>query len=359
MKRAMAVFFIVTMTAGLFGCKGKDNSGGRITPESVYNVRVWKAVKEDVPQAIAAVGTLEPEEEVEVSAEVSARLTRVFRDEGAMVGSGERLALLDEETFRLKVSRANADLERALSDLDFAFKDLERKEALFREGIVSKENHEESVMRKKAASAMAESAKAALSLAERDLENSRVKAPFSGVLSEKYVSTGGYVREGEKLFKLMNINPVKVSAGIPERYLGAVSAGQTVSLRVAPVIGEFMGRIYFISPHIDDATRTFEIKARIKNPDGVLRPGFFADVTITTGMKKGIFLVPENGVVTRDDKRFVFVVKDGAVEERAVVIGERAMGKIEVIKGVEEGETVVKDGAHNLKDGSKVNVVTD
>ncbi|MEE9613841.1 MAG: efflux RND transporter periplasmic adaptor subunit [Thermodesulfobacteriota bacterium] len=362
MKKKVVLLCILSAVF-LYACGGEDGGkggkGGNAARQAPPpNVRVWTAAAEDVVQRVEAVGTIEPEEEVVVSAEVAARVTRIFRDEGERVKRGGPLAVLDEKKFSLGVAKTGADLRKAGAELDYAEKDLKRKEELAGEGMVTREAYDEALAARDAHSAEVESFEAALELAKRELRDSRVTSPLTGFISERYVSRGSYVKDGDELFSVIDIDPVKVSASIPERYLGEVRTGQQVRVRVesAPD-GEFTGTIYFISPSLDEDTRTFKVKARIPNPYGLLKPGLFADVRIVTGMKAGIFLVPESGVITRGGKSVLFVVSDGAASRRELRVGKRHGGKVEVLDGIGEGEKVVVDGAHGLTDGAKVNVV--
>ncbi len=361
MKR-LSLFCLIFLAAVLFqGCKGEEKPGVKghgVRAAAVFNVRAWRASRQDLPKTIRAVGTLEPEQDVIVSSEVTARLTRLLHDEGDRVRKGESLALLDNEKFSLRVSKTEADLKRARAALHYAEKDLERKRELLDEGMVTQEAYDQALSRRDSAMADVESMEAALRLAQRDLMESNVKAPFSGHLAERFVSVGSYVGEGERLFRLIDIGHLKVSASIPERHLPEVRIGQKVLVTTSTGDdGEFSGAIYFISPHVDEKTRSFEIKARIGNPGEVLKPGLFVDVTVVTGMRKGVFLVPESGVLSRDGRNVVFVVSDNTAHMREVTVLDRADGMVVVGEGLGEGELVVVDGAYDLQEGSKVRVV--
>ena len=374
-SRPWVLILALGFSAALFGCGGEETGGKKGAPgahgahqaRSAQAVRVWSAESGDVPIIINAVGTLEPEEDVFVSSEVEAKVTRIFLDEGDRVSRGETLALLDEEKFNLQVRKAEADLRKARADHDFAEKNLQRKQELIKDGMVTQSDFDESLARRNSAEAYVESMEAALALARDSLERSRVKAPFSAYISERFASAGSYVKKGERLFRLIDIDPVKVSAFISEKYLNVVRKGQVVSLKVstgAPPGSDtdraetgFRGIVYFVSPSIDESSRSFEIKARIKNPEGRLKPGLFADISIETGMRKGVFLVPESAVIARGEKSVLFVVTGDIVEERVVTPGERMQGKIILAEGIEDGEAVVLEGAHALEDGAVVKVV--
>lgn len=373
-SRSWVLILALGFSAALFGCKGEESGGGKGAPgahgahqaRSAQAVRVWSAESHDVPIVITAVGTLEPDEDVLVSSEVEARVTRIYHDEGDMVSKGEVLALLDEEKFNLQVRKAEADLRKAMADHEFAEKNLQRKQELVKEGVVAQSDFDESLSKRNSAEAYAESMEAALALARDTLERSRVKAPFSSYIAERFASVGSYIKKGEKLFRLIDTDPVKVSAYISERYLNEVRKGQVVSLRVSTRASGsgtdgaetgFRGIVYFVSPSIDESSRSFEVKARIKNPEGRLKPGLFADISIETGVRKGVFLVPESAVIARGEESILFVVTGDIVHERVVTPGERMQGSIILAEGIEVGEAVVLEGAHSLKDGAVVKVV--
>ncbi|VAV83605.1 hypothetical protein MNBD_DELTA01-2116 [hydrothermal vent metagenome] len=363
MKKILLVALIVfTLSLG-YGCKGETSKkaapSGQGAARAAFKVRTVKVESVDLPLSIIAVGTLEPNEEVMVSAEVSAKLTGLFVDEGDEVEDGQSLVVLDEEKFVLERDKAGAELDKARAELEFAKKDLTRKSGLLREGMVSREDYDAALSKRDSLTSAVASAKAELLLKARELADSRVSAPFGGSISKRYVSVGSYVREGDRLFRLIDIDLVKVSATIPERFLGRLRIGQEVSLTVAStgLNKIYSGVIYFISPEVDPKNRSFEIKARIENPKKELRPGLFAEVTIVTGIKKGVFLVPEGGVLTRSEKTIVFVEAGGKVEIRVVDVLERRGAMAVITRGLKNGEAVVIEGAYDLDEGASVRVV--
>ncbi len=384
MKKILLAVLIVNGLAFGYGCKGekeKDTAAVSSQPKQAgqsskastddkgdgktqvagagFKVRTVEVKSVDLPLSIIAVGTLEPNEEVMVSAEVSAKLTGLFVDEGDEVVQGQALVVLDEEKFVLERDRAGAELDQRAAELAFAEKDLVRKSGLLREGMVSQEDYDSALSKRDSLISALAAAKAELLLKARELADSRVGAPFSGSISRRYVSIGSYVKEGDRLFRLIDIDSLKVSATIPERFLGRLRPGQEVTLTVATT-GEdknYSGLIYFISPEVDPKNRSFEIKARIKNQKKELRTGLFAEVAIVTGIKKGLFLVPEGGVLTRNDETIVFVEGGGKVEMRTVELLERRGAMAVISSGLKTGERVVTEGAYDLDDGASVRVV--
>ncbi len=361
MRRHIILYIAILLGTGIVtpGCSDSgDERDGVAESKDIHTVRVWKAHKRDILQQIDAVGTIEPEEEVDISAEVSARVVEILKDEGMAVSKGEVVVVLDSERFRLEMEKIKADLKKAETELTVAEKDLRRKEILFGEGMIPEEAYEDALTRRDVAKATKESISALLAVARRDMEDSLVRAPFDGYISRRYISTGSYVKKGERLVKLLDIDPVKATCEIPEVYLARIREGDTVTLTADALPGRrFSGRVYMISPEVDPVDRTFVVKARIDNAEGLLKPGLSVHLEIVTGTRRDVFVVPEKGVLSEDGRYWVFVVSEQTARKRQVAVGERVDGGVVVTDGIREGEMVVVDGIYNLRDGQKVRVV--
>ena len=224
-------------------------------------------------------------------------------------------------------------------------------EELLSEEMVSEGKYDDSKF-------LRDTARAKMNLAKKDYENSLVKSPLKGFVSERYVSRGTFARVGEKLFKVVDIRTLKVRVPVPDTYISELEKGLEARVRVSGFNDrDFTGVVYYISPTVNETTRAIEVKARIDNKDLSLKPGLFADVDIVTGVKEGVFVVPENAVVVSEDGAFVFVVVEEKSVKKEVHIVERRDGKVIVGKGIDAEDVVVIDGAHGLKDGSKVQVL--
>lgn len=365
-------FFAVLMVLVLLGgCKGEGDDkpkggaahGGGAMGARASNVRTWTAVSGDVPITIKAVGTLEAEEEVIVSAEVAGMVTDILKDEGASVKTGTVLSIIDRDKFRLDLATQNAEFEKATANLDFSEKDLARKTKLLTENMISQRDLDSAELKKRSDSATLESAVAGVALAEKKLKSSSVSAPFGGQIAERFVSKGSYVKVGAELFRLIDTKSVKVSAEVSESHISDIKVGQKVRIKLSSITKEYEGQIYYVSPDLDEGKRVFEIKVRVKNKDGLLKPGLFADIEVVTDVKKGVFAVPEKAVIVGESGGTLYVVKDGVAQERYLPVVERNGATILVgsdISGsniIDEGEEVVVEGANKLKDGSKVKVV--
>ncbi|MGK2942080.1 MAG: efflux RND transporter periplasmic adaptor subunit, partial [Immundisolibacter sp.] len=187
------------------------------------------------------------------------------------------------------------------------------------------------------------------------LDKTLLRAPFDGVAGLRQVSPGAYVQPGQDLVNLEDLDPLKIEFRVPERHAGAMTVGRALTLRVDAVSGrEFRGEIYAIDPRLDAATRTFALRGRVPNSDGLLRPGMFAQVELTVGERPQAIVIPEQAIVPRGEKLYVFKVVDGRVVFTPVGTGLRLPGIVEIVEGLGVGDTVVTEGQMKLRDGMPV-----
>src|SRR5207253_781364 len=195
------------------------------------------------------------------------------------------------------------------------------------------------------AEAEARSAQAQYDLQRIRLERTTVRAPFAGVVGQRYVSLGDYVTNTTKLASLHTVNPQRATFQVPERFARQLRPGQQVSFRVAAVGGrEFTGEVDFVDPVVQLPGRTILVKARVPNGARLLQPGMFIEARLVTAVRPQAVVVPEDAVVPAEGSSFVWVVAAGKVDRRKVNLGVRTPGFVEVTDGVKAGEQVVTGG---------------
>jgi membrane fusion protein (multidrug efflux system) len=182
-------------------------------------------------------------------------------------------------------------------------------------------------------------------------------------VKERQVAVGQYVAGGSmqstRLFLLVRTDPLKLKASVPERFQGQVRAGQEVQLQVEAYPGRtFAGTVTRVGPAVFPDTRTFPIEARVRNREGLLKPGSFAKGHVQTRLERGAAFIPEDGLYYFVGITKAFVVKDGVVEERLVKVGERRDGLVEIVEGLKPGEQVATSRLGQLFNGAAVQVVT-
>jgi len=222
----------------------------------------------------------------EVSPKEPGRVAAVYADAGSRVGRGQPLLTLETDYFKIEVQRAEADLARAKAAEADARRDLDRKKGLLGNQSIPQATYDRSQAAHDQAVAAVASAEAALALARQHVADAVLRSPLTGVIAERRTDVGQRLGEAGVAFVIEQTAPLKLRFSLPERYLGDVRTGQTVTARVDPYPGEtFTGRIKTVGGVIDPQTRTFFAEAEFANADGRLRPGLFARVDL--GEKSG------------------------------------------------------------------------
>lgn len=351
LRRALAVLVaLVPVACGKTQATPAPGSG-----PPALRVRVAPVKVEDVVYKVQALGSLEADEMVRVPAQVEGAVSEVLFQAGARVTPETVLLRIDPERHRLEVQRADAQHKTALAELRRSERDLERREALARDQLVSAEELNRSRGEAERLAAAAAAAKAALDLAQENLRRSDVRASRAGVVNTRTVETGQYVKEGDVLATLADTSRLRLRFKVSDAESLQAKEGDNVTFRVAALGDEsFPARIYHVGDVADPTTRQVEVLAWVKNP-GVLKPGFFAEVTLATASKKQALVVPE-GAIQASERGFVaYAVEEGKARVKAVKIGLRTgTGVVEILSGVAPGDSVVVEGSDRLADGVPV-----
>jgi RND family efflux transporter MFP subunit len=203
-----------------------------------------------------------------------------------------------------------------------------------------------------------EAARARVDLARKAAADTVVRAPFAGIVAERFVGTGDYVSRGTKVATVMRIDPVRVELTVPEQYLSQVRSGQAVRLTVDAYPNEiFTAKVRFVSPALKSDQRALTVEAVAPNPDGRLKPGLFATAQLQHPAAAPAILVPASAVETIAGTSRVYVIGAGEkVEERIVTIGEKVGERVELATGVKAGERVAANPRGKLTDGARVQI---
>jgi multidrug efflux system membrane fusion protein len=312
---------------------------------------------QDVVYEIKAIGSLEAEELVQVTAEVQGAVTDVRFNEGDRVGTSTVLARIDPDRYRLEAERADATYRKAIADAERSRADLARREELARAQLVAAEELNRSRGESEQLAAESAAAKAAREIAAQNLARASVRPPRAGVINTRAVQTGQFVQPGTVLATLVDTSRLRLRFKIGDAESLRARKQQTVTFRVASMgAREFTATVYHVSDVADPATRQVEVMAWVKNP-GDLKPGFFTEVTLASETRKGALVVPE-GAIQASDKGFVtYVVEQQKAQLRPVAIGLRTgTGVVEILSGLRAGEVVVTEGSDRLADGLAVQV---
>jgi membrane fusion protein (multidrug efflux system) len=305
---------------------------------------VVAARADTVVDAILATGTVEAIQSIELRPEVQGRLNEILVREGAEVAEGTPLFKVDDAELRALVTQLTAERDRAVQAL-------ERTRTLIEENAASEADLEE-------AEANARSREAQLELQQLRLDRTVVRAPFSGVVGARFVSVGDYVTTSTRLTTLQTVDPQRIAFQVPERFAGRLATGQRVTFQVAAVEGQFEGTVDFVDPVVQVPARTILVKAQVPNRRRLLKPGMFVEVQLAAEVRMDAIVVPEDAILPLEGADYVWVVTDGRVTRRSVVLGVRKPGFVEVRDGVAVGEQVVVGGLQRLFEGAPVTPVS-
>jgi RND family efflux transporter MFP subunit len=310
---------------------------------------------QEVVYRIAALGSLEAEEMVQVTAEVEGAVAEVAFHEGDRVTPATVLARIDPERYRLEAERAEATYKKAVAERDRALAALKRHEELAQEQLVAADELTRVRAEGDQLKAEAEAAKAAQEIARQNRARSEVRPSRRGVINTRAVETGQFVRTGTVLATLVDTSRLRLRFKVSEAESLRAREGQPVGFRVAALgAQEFNGSIYHVGEVADPATRQVEVLAWVRNP-GVLKPGFFAEVSLAAEARKDTVVVPEGAVQASEQGFVTYVVEDGKARLRPIQIGLRTgNGLVEVLSGVKASEVVVVEGSDRLADGVSV-----
>jgi RND family efflux transporter MFP subunit len=403
-RRASYGASLAVLTAGaiasvsLAGCNRrpvveakKDNAPVR--------VRVAPVTSRHVTRMVESVGTLYPFDETVISAEVEGRVLEVPADLGDEVKKGQalvrisdeeqkyvveqneaqlRMALerlgLNSEKDRLTDVRETSDVRRAQADLTEAEQRYKRTRTLVDQGIGSQQELDQAQQRFKAAQAAydqavnnvrnvmreADRSRASLELQRKKLRDTVVYAPFNGRVKERQVTPGAFVRPNTPLITLVKVDPIRLRIEIPERMAPWIRIGQVAQVTMEAFGDrEFRGKVWRISPTVDQSKRTFVVEALIDNPASELKPGSYAKARLPTNKSENIRVVTSRAVNYVLGSNKAYVVNGNTIDAREVKLGDRFGNEVEIVEGLEDGEQVAVTQLNRLDTGTRVEVTAE
>ena len=316
--------------------RGAAGAGGGPTA-----VRAVIVAAERVADRITTVGTILANEDVDVRSEVSGRVETISFTEGSRVNKGQVLVKLADAELRAQTARAESRLAMAQDESN-------RQKQLFEQELTSQREYDTAVNEFNVAKADAD-------LIRAQLAKTVIRAPFDGKVGLRFVSEGSYVSPATPITSIQDDTPVKLDFAVPERYAARLKSGDKIMFTVQGTSRNFEGTIYALEPSIDTATRTLRVRATSPNNDGALVPGAFADVEIVLGERETI-AIPAYALIPELKGHRVFVFSGGKAESRSVEIGTRSDASVEIVSGLDAGDTLITSAILQLKPGTAVTV---
>lgn len=374
---------------GAGGRGGRGRGGQTVATETTTVQRI------SVQREVDLSGTLLSPDQARVSSEVAGIIRDVPVQLGTEVRAGDLLVRLEPRELQLALDRAEgqlrqieaqlginhsqaqrppsdeqiASVRQAMANRDDARNTFKRAQQLHDRGLMSQVDFDTADTRMKIAEANYQAAvdniqalkatlqdrRAAWELAQKKLADASIKAPVAGAVSERLVQPGEFIRENTPVATIVQVNPLKLKTAIQEKYAGSIHPAQSVAFAVEAFPGRtFAGKVAYVSPAVDQATRTFAVEALVDNADRVLKPGFFAKGVVHTHRDENVLAVPEDAISTLAGVSTVYVIESGKARQQQVSLGARQDKRVEITSGLKGDETLATTNLSQLATGVSV-----
>ena len=308
------------------------------------NVRIQEVNLESLSIKSTYVGNLLPNQRVIMRSEIDGVIEEIYFDEGDEIVSSKKLTDISTKELSLKLNIAFADLKLAETNL-------KRDEKLAKDNLIPNAQLDKT-------RTFAERALLNRELAKISLNKSLITSPLKGTVKTRFVKVGEFVRKGDRLVEILEVDQILVKVNIPEQEILQIKIGQKVEIALY-ILGEkiFEGQVEKIGLEADASNRTFPVEIEVDNRGRELRPGMLSRVTFTQRVDQDQIVVPRHTILERDSGRIVYLVDKGKAFQREVTIGISQREKVQVLKGLSTGEQLVVEGHTKLTDGEEINIV--
>jgi RND family efflux transporter MFP subunit len=320
-----------------------------------------KVKKQKISEKLFYTGLIEPGEKINITPDVGGKIAKIYVEEGDFVRKGQLLAELDTRAIRLQFEQAKAALAVAEANLKDAEKNKERMERLKKENAVSDQQYEKVKLAFEAAEAQHQQAKAAVNLAQYNLDVSIMNAPFNGIVASLNADVGDVINPmmsgfspSSGVMTLMDFSKVKIEIKLSHRDIVRIRKGQAAFLRVDAYPGEvFEGIVSIVNQAADPLSKKFMVEVIISNEEMLLRPNTYGEIALEVKTHQDALVIPQDAVI---ENKYVFLVSGDTVEKKEVVLGIRNSNNIEVLQGLQENDLIIVEGNYGLEEGIKIEV---
>ncbi len=310
--------------------------------KTALNVNAVVLAPQMLSEEIPIIGTLLPDEEVDLSFETSGKIVAINFQEGSTVKQGQLLAKVNDRHLQ-------AQLQRLLAQVKLAEDRVYRQETLLRRDAVSQEAYEQVKTDLATLNADIESVKA-------QIEQTELRAPFDGVIGLRQVSVGSYASPSTIVATLTKVVPLKVEFAVSERYAADIERGANLSFTLEGSLNTYQAQVYARESRIDPDTRTLTVRALYPNPAGAVMPGRYVSISLKRQELEDALAVPSEAIIPEMGKDKVFCYRSGKAEPTDIVTGVRTEGLVQVVRGLAQGDTIITSGIQQLRTGMAVSI---
>jgi membrane fusion protein (multidrug efflux system) len=325
-------------------------------PEAApLTVTLATAFETKVPRVLTLSGTLVGAEQAQVAAGATGKVLATYVERGSVVKKGAPLAKLDARMITAQAQEANAQVESLRAQEAQALLDCERTKRMFDKGAISKADFDRTQTQCLTAKWSLAGAEARKVQSGEALRDSEIRAPFSGMVVERAISSGEYVRPDSRVVTLVAVDALRVELTVPEGDVTLIKQGMPVTFRLASAKKDtlFKGRIRYIGPVVRQQTRDAVVEAVVENPGHELRPGMFVTAELALG-EQPLPAVPRSALRVDGAQRHLFVAAGDRLEERMVQVMDTGGSDVPIVNGVKVGEKVVASLTAEVRDGARI-----
>jgi membrane fusion protein, multidrug efflux system len=312
--------------------------------EKKLPVEIAVAKKGSISSWILTTATLEPDSQVTIASETNGTVEKLYVEEGSMVKEGQVIVQLAAREKQVALQKANIRLQNASMELD-------RRQKSYDQKIISQSEYDKAKFEMEVAESEKKSA-------EVEIDRTTIRAPFTGIITERFIEKGQNIQPQSQLFTLVDREPLKARIYLPEKEIFGIQENQVVNLALnAQKDVQFQGRVRQINPSVDPKTGTVKVTVEVSQAPDAVRPGSFIDVKLITQRHDNSVLIPKKALVEEAGEKYVFMIVQGAAARKIVEIGFMDDQNAEILNGVKTGDSVVIAGQGSLRDGIKTEVV--
>lgn len=352
--RTLLPFALVALSS-LASCKRAESQAqaSQVTEEAPIKVSTVQASERSMPRYLSLTGSLTPNQASDVAADTTGKILETKVERGSFVEKNAVMARVDPRTAGLVAAEANANAESAVSQEKQAQLDCQRAEELWKTQAIAQAEYDRQKTQCQVALSSAKAAEARVHTAMKNIGDTNIRAPFAGMIAERYVSAGEYVQPSTKIARVVDIDPLRLELTVPEQAVAAVKEGLPVDFHVAAFDRPFRGKVRYIGPSLRETSRDLVVEAVVDNPEHLLRPGMFATAKVALGDAPTVS-VPKTAIRADGQLRRLYAVTDGRIEERLVRVGVEKDGFVAIEEGVKPGDEIVNPVPDQIHDGQPV-----
>ncbi|MGD8538758.1 MAG: efflux RND transporter periplasmic adaptor subunit [Candidatus Aminicenantes bacterium] len=335
---------------------GQGGGPGGGAPAALVNVAPVE--RKSLNSYLVLNGIVEPERKIEIFSRLSAYVKKIVKEEGAFVKENDILATLDDTEIRISHEQAKIQLEQARLSLEEAEANFNRSKELIKKDLISEQEFQTAEATYKQRQLDHQNRQESFKDLELQLNWTRIRSLSDGYITERLIEVGDRVTANQQVYTIEDFSPLLIRVFVPTSDSVKLDTGMPAEVTTEIMEGYiFQGSVKLINPRVDVQTGTVKVTIEVFDETQNLKPGMFVEAKIVIGKKDNVLVIPRRAILFKQNKTYVFVMKQNQVSQREVTLGLTEEDHVEILSGLEQGEVIVTVGVEGLEDGERVEVV--